>query len=147
MLITGPAGIGKTRLVADLAEQLGPDQAWRTGNCAPLAGTALAYGPFLAALSDQASWLLGEDDASDMLVARHRLFERVLTLLTELSADAPLVLVLEDLHWADESSRLLLGFLAVRLSDQRLLVIGTMRDEDPTARPGAGWPSLSAFRG
>jgi len=133
VLITGEAGIGKTRLVADLAEQLGIDQLtgpdseaaaqWRVGNCAPLAGTALAYGPFLAALPDQAGWLLGEDDSSDMLVARHRLFERMLALLSELSAGAPLVLVLEDLHWADESSRLLLGFLAVRLREQRVLVI------------------------
>ena len=140
LLITGEAGIGKTRLVSDLAEQLGINQfargdseaaaQWRVGNCAPLAGAALAYGPFLAALPDQAGWLLSEDDASDMLVARHRLFERMLALLSELSAGAPLVLVLEDLHWADESSRLLLGFLAVRLREQRVLVIGTLRDED-----------------
>jgi DNA-binding CsgD family transcriptional regulator len=140
VLITGEAGIGKTRLVSDLAEQLGIDQLargdseaavhWRVGNCAPLAGAALAYGPFLAALPDQAGWLLSEDGASDMLVARHRLFERMLALLSELSADVPLVLVLEDLHWADESSRLLLGFLAVRLREQRVLVIGTLRDED-----------------
>ena len=128
LLITGEAGIGKTRLVSDLAEQLGINQfargdseaaaQWRVGNCAPLAGAALAYGPFLAALPDQAGWLLSEDDASDMLVARHRMLERMLALLSELSADAPLVLVLEDLHWADESSRLLLGFLGpVRLRD------------------------------
>lgn len=140
VLITGEAGIGKTRLVADLAEQLGIDQLtdgeavqWRVGNCAPLAGTALAYGPFLAALPDRAGWLLGEDDVGDMLVARHRLFERMLALLSELSADAPLVLVLEDLHWADESSRRLLGFLSVRLRGQRLLVIGTLRDEDTSS--------------
>ncbi len=134
VLITGEAGIGKTRLVANLAEQLGLDDEmrmqWRVGNCAPLAGTALAFGPFLAALADQASWLLAEEDTGNMLVARHRLFERMLALLSELSADAPLVLVLEDLHWVDESSRLLLGFLAVRLREQRVLVIGTLRDED-----------------
>jgi predicted ATPase len=39
-----------------------------------------------------------------MLAARHRLFEQVLALLTELAARSPFVLVLEDLHWADESS-------------------------------------------
>ncbi|HXS64951.1 MAG TPA: AAA family ATPase [Streptosporangiaceae bacterium] len=142
VLITGEAGIGKTRLVANLAEYLGLDGSapagssraqWRVGNCAPLAGAALAYGPFLAALPDQAGWLLGADGSGDMLVARHRLFERMLALLSELSADAPLVLVLEDLHWADESSRLLLGFLAVRLREQRVLVIGTLRDEDTGA--------------
>lgn len=132
LLITGEAGIGKTRLVAELAEhqdsQTRPPQ-WREGGCAPLAGAALPYGPFLAALHEQADWLLTGYDG-DMLVARHRLFERVLALLKEL---APVVLVLEDLHWADESSRLLLGFLAVRLRDQPVLVIGTIRDEDLTS--------------
>lgn len=135
LLVTGEAGIGKTRLVAELASYLaGEAVEWREGGCAPLAGVALAYGPFLAALPDQADWLLQEDSARDMLVARHRLFERVLALLTELAARLPLVLVLEDLHWADESSRLLLGFLAVRLREQRMLVIGTIRDEDLTSQ-------------
>ncbi len=141
LLISGEAGIGKTRLVAELAghlagEEEGEDQKrpvhWREGGCAPIAGAALAYGPFLAALADQADWLLQADSAKDMLVARHRLFERVLALVTELAAGSPLVLVLEDLHWADESSRLLLGFLAVRLRVQPVLVIGTIRDEDQT---------------
>lgn len=138
LLVTGEAGIGKSRLVAELADHLASEEHdgahWREGGCAPLAGVALAYGPFLAALADQADWLLQEDSASDMLVARHRLFERVLALLTELAARSPLVLLLEDLHWADESSRLLLGFLAVRLRDQPMLVIGTMRDEDLTSQ-------------
>ena len=49
--------------------------------------------------------------------ARHRLFERVLALLADLAGEAPLVLVLEDLHWADESSHELLAFLAVRLRE------------------------------
>lgn len=133
LLISGEAGIGKTRLVAELASEC-PTAQWREGGCAPLAGPALAYGPFLAALADQVGWLLHDDSASDMLVARHRLFERVLALLIELAARSPLVLVLEDLHWADESSWLLLSFLAVRLRDQPVLVIGTIRDEDLTSQ-------------
>ena len=58
-----------------------------------------------------------------MAAARHRLFERVLELLADLAAQAPLVLVLEDLHWADESSHELLAFLAVRLRDSPVLVV------------------------
>jgi predicted ATPase len=104
LLITGAAGIGKTRLVQELTGQAGGAQV-RTGDSAPLAGAALAYGPFVDALADQAEWLLDEDGPGDMLAARHRLFVRVLGLLTEIAARAPLVLVLEDLHWADESSR------------------------------------------
>ena len=137
LLVSGEAGIGKTRLVAELAEHIASEGhviTWREGSCAPLAGAALAYGPFLAALADRADWLLQDDSASDMLVARHRLFERVLALLTDLAAGSPLVLVLEDLHWADESSLLLLGFLAVRLREAPILVIGTIRDEDLTSQ-------------
>lgn len=138
LLISGEAGIGKTRLVEELAGHLGGEEtelSWREGGCAPLAGSALAYGPFLAALHDRADWLLQADSISDndMLVARHRLFERVLAQVTELATGSPLVLVLEDLHWADESSWQLLGFLAVRLREAPVLVIGTIRDEDQTA--------------
>jgi len=80
-------------------------------------------------LRDQAGWLLADDDASNMLAARHRLFVRVLELLAGLAAESPVVLVLEDLHWADESSRDLLAFLAVRLLDKPVMMIGTLREE------------------
>ena len=133
LLITGEAGIGKTRLVEELVRQveLAPGGAQvRIGESAPLAGTALAYGPFVAALGEQAGWLLADDEPGSMAAARHRLFERVLGLLAELAAQAPLVLVLEDLHWADESSHELLAFLAVRLRDIPILVVATLRDDD-----------------
>ncbi len=44
--------------------------------------------------------------------------------------EAPVLLVLEDLHWADESSRELLDFLAVRLSEQPIMVVATLRDDE-----------------
>ena len=136
LLITGPAGIGKTRLVAELCRQAGEAGAQiRTGESAPLAGAALAYGPFVAALGGQAAWLLDEHEQGDMLAARHRLFVRVLVLLGDLAAAAPLVLVLEDLHWADESSRELLAFLAVRLREIRVLLAATVRDEGLDGAP------------
>jgi DNA-binding CsgD family transcriptional regulator len=84
----------------------------------------------VAALGDRAAWLLAHDDSGDMFAARHRLFERVLALLDDLAAEAPLVLVLEDLHWADESSHELLAFLAVRLRELPVLVVATLRDEE-----------------
>jgi hypothetical protein len=133
LLLTGAAGIGKTRLVQELCAQAASAAGGArvlVGESAPLAGAALAYGPFVAALRDQAGWLLADDGASDMLAARHRLFVRVLDLLAGLAAKSPVVLVLEDLHWADESSRELLAFLAVRLRDKPVMMIGTLREEE-----------------
>jgi len=133
LLITGAAGIGKTRLVEELcaqAESAAGGAQVLLGESAPLAGAALAYGPFVAALRDQAGWLLADDGTPDMLAARHRLFMRMLELLAGLATRSPVVLVLEDLHWADESSRELLAFLAVRLHDQPVMLVGTLREEE-----------------
>ena len=133
LMITGEAGIGKTRLVEQLCLDVASAPAAaqvRIGESAPVAGATLAYGPFVAALRDRAGWLLADDADGDMVAARHRLFERVLALLADLASQAPLVLVLEDLHWADESSRQLLAFLAVRLREQPVLVVATLREED-----------------
>ncbi|HEY6297402.1 MAG TPA: AAA family ATPase, partial [Streptosporangiaceae bacterium] len=130
LLITGQAGLGKTRLVEDLCASA-TDAQVLTGESAPLAGAALAYGPFVDALRDHAGWLLDEDDRSgDMLTQRHRLFLRVLEVLAGLAAQAPVLLVLEDMHWADESSRELLGFLAVRLRELPVMVVATLRDDE-----------------
>jgi class 3 adenylate cyclase/tetratricopeptide (TPR) repeat protein len=132
MLITGAAGIGKTRLVEELTGRIrsaaGGAQV-RIGESAPMAGAALAYGPFVAALGNEAGWLLGDDSADHMLAARHRLFVRVFELLARLAAGSPLVVVLEDLHWADDSSRELLTFLAVRLRTEPVMIVGTLREE------------------
>jgi DNA-binding CsgD family transcriptional regulator len=132
LLVTGQAGIGKTRLVEDLRASATTAHVL-TGESAPLAGAALAYGPFAAALRDHAGWLLDEDHSGDMLTQRHRLFLRVLEVLTGLAAQAPLLLVLEDLHWADESSRELLDFLAIRLREQPIVVVATLRDDELSA--------------
>ena len=135
VLITGEAGIGKTRLVEELtgkARSAADGARVRVGESAPITGTTLPYGPFVAALGHEAEWLLADDPADNMLAARHRLFVRVLGLLAGLAARSPLVLILEDLHWADESSRELLTFLAVRLREEPVLIVGTLREDDLT---------------
>jgi DNA-binding CsgD family transcriptional regulator len=137
VLVTGQAGIGKTRLAEDLCARAADAQVL-IGESAPLAGAALAYGPFVAALRDQAGWLLEEEQSGDMMTRRHRLFVRVLEVLTDLAARAPVLLVLEDLHWADESSRELLDFLTVRLREQPIMVIATLRD-DELSSSGRRW--------
>ena len=60
--------------------------------------------------------------------ARFRLFDSITAFLKGASRTKPLVLVLDDLHWADESSLLLLQFLAAEVAGSRLLVVGTYRD-------------------
>jgi class 3 adenylate cyclase len=60
--------------------------------------------------------------------ARFRLFDSITTFLKNASGVQPLVLVLDDLHWADKPSLLLLQFLAKELRGSRLLVLGTYRD-------------------
>ena len=60
--------------------------------------------------------------------ARFRLFDSVTTFLKHAATRQPMVLVLDDLHWADKPSLLLLQFLARELRGARLLVIGTYRD-------------------
>ena len=60
--------------------------------------------------------------------ARFRLFDSVTTFLKSAGQAKPLVLMLDDLHWADKPSLLLLEFLARELSGARLLIIGTYRD-------------------
>src|SRR5438093_166015 len=60
--------------------------------------------------------------------ARFRLFDSITTFLKNASKDTPLMIVLDDMHWADKPSLLLLQFLAKELRGSRLMVLGTYRD-------------------
>ncbi len=63
-------------------------------------------------------------------IGQLQLFDAVHALLTDLAAAQPVVLVLEDLHWADGSTRRLLSFLVARLRAQRIMIVGTYRSDD-----------------
>src|SRR5262249_50015003 len=73
---------------------------------------------------------------AEAIHARFQLFETVAGALHGLSAEAPLLVLLDDLHWADAASLLLLRFVATDLADARVLVVGTYRDVE--MRHGAG---------
>ena len=60
--------------------------------------------------------------------ARFRLFDSITAFLNSAARRKPLVLVLDDLHWADHPSLLLLEFVARELANSRVLVVGTYRD-------------------
>jgi tetratricopeptide (TPR) repeat protein len=158
-MIVGEAGIGKTRLAEEAAvygRLRGMRVLW--GRCHE-AEAGLPYLPFIGALrqlvlertKEQLGTELGEG-ASDVarLVPeiqqrlpdlppasavrpeheRHRLFESVSTFLFNVSQTDPLALLLDDLHWTDKPSLLMLAHLAHRLKGSRLIIIGTYRDEN-----------------
>src|SRR5207245_2894209 len=69
-------------------------------------------------------------DTSDPIQAKVRLYESVLTLIKVLAGERGLLLVLEDLHWSDASTRELLDYLIRRVRHTPILVVATFRDEE-----------------
>ncbi|MBO2460563.1 ATP-binding protein [Actinomadura violacea] len=153
VLVGGEAGIGKSRLVAEFAARLPSRTRVVRGDCLEAAG-GFAYAPFIAAMralvrdlgAERAAALLpgggrlglahwlpvlgAAPDDPDPVYGRARLFEDVLTLVEGAARERPLAVVLEDLHWADPSSRELLAFLVHNLSGPGVLLVGTYRSTD-----------------
>jgi DNA-binding CsgD family transcriptional regulator len=152
-LVSGDAGVGKSRLTCEIAS-LAADRGFTvlSGQCAEL-GDSVPYLPLADALRGAAqipatgvkdalasrpalSRLLpdggdGRATESDRSgLARQQMFGAVLGLLAELAAASPVLLVLEDLHWADASTRDLLTFLSRMLHRERVALIGTYRSDD-----------------
>jgi DNA-binding CsgD family transcriptional regulator/tetratricopeptide (TPR) repeat protein len=120
VLVAGEAGVGKTRLVVD-AVAWAREQGVRVleGACLPL-GEALPYGPFVEMLGPD---VFVEAEATDRL----RLFRAVADGLVERAGAAPLLVVVEDLHWADSSTCDLVVFCARVLGTERLVLVVTYR--------------------
>src|SRR5512132_292951 len=162
VLVGGEAGVGKTRLVAELtARRVADGTRVLAGGCVPVAEGGRPYAPVvevlrgrLAELGADAvrglvgpSWralarllpALGETESTTPIgrEGQGRVFELLLGLLGRLGEQAPLVLVVEDLHWADRSTRDLLAFLARNLRRERVLLVVTYRS-DETGRRGLG---------
>jgi len=153
-LIGGDAGVGKTRLVSELAAraadrgfvvlsgrcaELGDSipylplaDALREGSTGPAAGPlgdALAARPVLSRLlPDREAVPAAASEISGL--AQQQLFGAVLGLLAELAAASPVLLILEDLHWADRSTRDLVTFLSRVLHRERVAVVATYRTDD-----------------
>ena len=150
VVLSGDAGVGKSRLVTETVERAA--SAGFTvllGRCLDTAESSLPYLPFTEVVGALAA-------AQPELVARHaalrhllpggfprgeqagenrdlgqlRVFDAVLSVLDELAATTPVLLAVEDLHWADRSSRDLLVFLLSRLGAQRLIVLATYRADE-----------------
>jgi DNA-binding CsgD family transcriptional regulator len=148
--LSGDSGVGKTRLIAAFQAMAGEEARFLRGECVELGEGELPYGPLIGALRELArcgdpalerlsagarsslAALLpalgrtggvdGEDD-----LAQLRLFEALLELLELLGEERPVVLVLEDLHWADRSTRAFTAFLARSLRRERVLFLFSYR--------------------
>jgi DNA-binding SARP family transcriptional activator len=159
VLVAGEPGIGKTRLAEEAARRAaaaGMQVAWgrcHEGDGAPalwpwaqvvrqLAAElvpgqlAAMLGPSAARLGQLLPELAGPDGptpVADLGAARFQLNQAVAGLLRRLAGDRPLLVVVDDLHWADVPSLSLLAFLAAELKDARLVVVGTYRDVEVVA--------------
>jgi DNA-binding CsgD family transcriptional regulator/tetratricopeptide (TPR) repeat protein len=131
VLVAGEAGIGKTRLASELARCAGTEGfEVLLGRSIDLVGTELPYQPFVEALRPlEDLWQVDGPPAGSQL----RVFERTLALLTERAGAAPVLLVLEDLHWADTSTLDLVVFLTHNLHDRQVLLLATYRADDLTS--------------
>src|SRR5882757_7384130 len=150
VIVAGEAGVGKSRLVDELIHHTVADGAQvLAGGALELGAEGLPFAPFSAALrglvrdlgveaiqslvpdSGELGGLLPElGGAVDRGGARSELFETFLRLLERLAEQQPVVLVLEDLHWADRSTRELLVFVLRSLRTSRVLLVATYRSDD-----------------
>jgi DNA-binding CsgD family transcriptional regulator len=155
LLLGGDAGVGKTRLVNHLAA-LATEAGGRSvvAHCVDLGEVGIPYLPFTEALG-----LLRDEPDVAQAVAERPALARLLdpnrtptagrddhaerlplmdgvagALASAGRPGAPLVLVVEDLHWADPSTRDVLRFLATRLRSEHLLLVGTYRSDDVDRR-------------
>jgi tetratricopeptide (TPR) repeat protein len=123
-LVAGEPGIGKTRLVGEMAARVSSRVLWAgcwEGEGAP---PYWVWQQLLRPLGAEAV-LAGEPGDG-----RFRLFDAVASAFAAASEERPLVLVIEDLHWADEASVRLLEFLGQDRRPRRLAVVGTYRHTD-----------------
>jgi ATP/maltotriose-dependent transcriptional regulator MalT len=152
-LVAGESGVGKSRLGTELARTARAAGARvLSGDCVELGEGELPYAPLVGALrrvaregdpafdalpasqrADLATILpgLGDDSRDEGAEAEQvRVFEALLAVFDAMSEEQPLLLVIEDLHWADSSTRGFVRFLARTLCTERVLVVGTYRSDE-----------------
>ncbi|MGH3520131.1 MAG: ATP-binding protein, partial [Haloechinothrix sp.] len=154
LIVTGDAGIGKTRLVEEVIRQLEGRWLVASGHCVEAGPAGLPYAPLSGILGAVAATAQGArllDDAASAApgllplvggevvhppvdttsgLSQLRLFDALVRLLGELSGHRPTMVVIEDLHWADSSTRAFLSFLCRNLMPRPLVVLVTARTDE-----------------
>lgn len=173
LLLAGDAGVGKTRLLTELRDRAS-EHGWQVvaGQCLDFGDSALPYLPFSEVLGRLQLELpdvvetvsrdhpalarlqpgrrdLATDPSTGASVNRGDLFDSVLALLSAAADKAPVLLMIEDAHWADRSTRELLSFLFARLAGTRVAIVVSYRAEDlhrrhPLRAQVAEWTRMPA---
>ena len=168
LLMTGEAGVGKTRLVGELtAAAAARGVRVLRGSCASVGDQGLPYGPIVEILAEVARGTEPDDlralvgssgpDLARLVPAldplssaahvqreflQARLLDALAGLLRRLSASAPVLVVVEDVHWADPATRETLGFLVRSLRSEPVVVAMTLRSDELHRRhPAMPWIS------
>jgi DNA-binding SARP family transcriptional activator len=148
-VLAGEPGVGKTVLaqhIADVAQERDMRVAW--GRC-PEDGDAPPFWPIGELLRDLGGPALGGlgigDDGLGEQARTFRLYEAVASVLDAASATQPVVLVVDDLQWADAATVRLLSFLASRTTTRSLLVIATLRTGEDQRTVGSLLAALTRF--
>ena len=157
VLLRGEAGVGKTRLFEEMSRSALVDGAWLlSGRCYEFSGS-VPYQPIAMALQKQISQITSLNlSLSDIWLAelsqllpeirehypdlpaplnsgqgadRYRLFEAVNRFLKAMISTQPVLLFLDDLHWADADTLDMMGYLVRNLADSPLLIIGSHRPD------------------
>jgi DNA-binding CsgD family transcriptional regulator len=132
VIVGGEAGVGKTRLIAELTSTVGTDGGQvLAGQCVDLGARAVPLLPIAEALGSlPAPAPMDPVSLGRSAAPGAALLAPVLDVLRETSAGAPVVLAIEDVHWADRSTLDLLTYLLGRLRDERLLLVMSHRSDE-----------------
>src|SRR4051812_34566118 len=157
VLLSGEAGVGKTRLVEEAAERANAAGARvLAGSCIEMGGEGLPFGPlahvfrslmrdttreeldtFIGPARSELAQVLPDLDPDSALRTAPlgeggtaRLLELVVGVIERLAAERPLMFVVEDLHWADRSTLDLVALLVRALHANRVLVVVSFRSDE-----------------
>ena len=163
VLVEGPAGIGKTRVLDELAARTGDRARVLIGHCVALGEQTLPFAPLVDLLGELVRregvaavrrWagpaadelgrlvpaLTGDTPPSDnATTGSTRLYQALTSLFRALADERPLVVVLEDLHWADLSTREMVVLLARQQHGNMVIAVSVRTDESPVPPGLAGY--------